>query len=103
MKPNRSVGNMAGISFVMSAWQAATDIRRSLPNVPPALSLDQMSAYARFEFPITVHIGNSNRAYADIWSKDNAGGTFIRRSLPNVPPALSLDQMSAYARFEFPM
>lgn len=32
----------------------------------------------QLDLPITVHIGNSNEAYADVWSKDSAGGTFGR-------------------------
>ena len=40
--------------------------------------------------PITVHIGNSNRAYADIWAKDNAGGTFGRLRLMSVAACLAL-------------
>src|SRR5438067_6332707 len=33
---------------------------------------------SRLDQPIAVHIGNSNEAYDDIWSKDAAGGTFGR-------------------------
>ncbi len=38
----------------------------------------------RLDLPITCHIGNSNRAYDEVWSRDAAGGTFGRLRLMSV-------------------
>ncbi len=39
---------------------------------------------SRLDLPITVHIGNSNETYAEVWSRDSAGGTFGRLRVMSV-------------------
>jgi len=61
---------------------------------------------SRLDIPITVHIGNSNRTYDEVWSKDAAGGTFGRLRTVSVAAchALitnSIPQMFPELRFGF--
>jgi predicted TIM-barrel fold metal-dependent hydrolase len=68
---------------------------------------------SRLNLPITVHIGNSNRTYDEIWSKDAAGGTFgrlrtvsvaachalITNSIPEMFPKLRFGFIEASAQW----
>jgi predicted TIM-barrel fold metal-dependent hydrolase len=68
---------------------------------------------SRLGVPITVHIGNSNRMYDEVWSKDAAGGTFgrlrtvslaachalITNSIPEMFPTLRFGFIEASAQW----